>query len=79
MSNEMEKDDETYPSKSKKCPECLTHIPVEAVVCPSCKQRVGKRTDSGIAKKAINWKSYIMLIISWAAFIFYMWWAFFRE
>jgi len=77
MSNEMEKKDETY--SSKKCPECMAHIPADATVCPSCKRRIGKRSDTGMAKKAIDWKSYIMLIISWAAFAFYIWWAFLRE
>lgn len=76
MSNEIEKKNETY--SSKKCPECMAHIPADATVCPSCKRRIGKRSDTGMAKKAINWKSYIMLIISWAAFAFYIWWAFFR-
>lgn len=76
MDDDMEKN-QTY--SAKKCPECMAHIPADAVVCPSCKRRIGKRSDTGMAKKAIDWKSYIMLIISWAAFAFYMWWAFFRK
>jgi hypothetical protein len=56
----------------------MTYIPAGADICPMCKRRVGKKTESGMARKAVDWKSYIMLIISWAAFAFYMWWAFFR-
>jgi RNA polymerase subunit RPABC4/transcription elongation factor Spt4 len=77
MGNETEKDDEIR--SSKKCPECMTYIPVDAKICPMCKKRVGKVKESGMAKKAVDWKSYIMLVISWGAFFFYMWWAFFRH
>jgi transposase-like protein len=66
-------------NSSKKCPECLTYIPVNVYVCPSCKKRVGKVTGTGMAKKVTDWKAYIMLILAVAAFIFYIWWAFLRE
>jgi len=72
-------DEINYESLSKKCPECMTYIPVDSDVCPMCKKRVGKATESGMAKKAINWMSYIMLIISWTAFGLYIWWAFLRK
>lgn len=64
---------------SKKCPECMTYIPVNANVCPLCKKRVGKVTETGMARKATDWKSYIMLIISVAALAGYIWWAFLKE
>jgi len=57
----------------------MTYIPVDANVCPVCKKRVGKNTESGMARKATDWKSYIMLIISWAALAVYIWWAFLKE
>jgi hypothetical protein len=76
MSNDMKKDD-TY--SSKKCPECLTYIPVKAEVCPSCKRRVGKITDTGMARKAFDWKAYLGFVLALAAFVFYIWWAFFRK
>jgi len=72
-------DENKYDHHSKKCPECMTYIPVDANVCPACKKRVGKSTESGMARKATDWKSYILLVISWAALAVYIWWAFLRE
>jgi RNA polymerase subunit RPABC4/transcription elongation factor Spt4 len=72
-------DEIKYEHHAKKCPECMTYIPVDANVCPVCKKRVGKTTESGMARKATDWKSYIMLIVSWAALAVYIWWAFLKE
>ena len=72
-------DEKKYEHHAKKCPECMTYIPVDANVCPLCKKRVGKTTESGMGRKATDWKSYIMLLVSWAALAFYIWWAFLRE
>lgn len=73
-----EKED-TYGYLSKKCPECLTYIPLNAEICPECKKRVGKVTMSGMAGRPTNWISYVLLIIAVAAFALYIWWAFIRE
>jgi uncharacterized OB-fold protein len=72
-------DEKKYEYHAKKCPECMTYIPVDANVCPMCKRRVGKITESGMARKATDWKAYTMMIVSWAALAVYCWWAFFKE
>lgn len=71
--------DDNYGYLSKKCPECLTYIPLDAVVCPSCNTPVGKVARTGMARRITNWNSYIMLIIAVAAFSFYIWWAFISD
>lgn len=71
--------DDNFGYLSKKCPECLTYIPLAADICPSCKQRVGKVTRTGMAKRPVNWNSYFMLILAVAAFSFYIWWAFVKD
>ena len=30
-----------------------------------------------MAKKPINWKAYLVCLLSWIVFVLYMWWAFF--
>jgi desulfoferrodoxin (superoxide reductase-like protein) len=62
---------------SKKCPYCLIYIPLNAKQCPTCKAKVGEVDHLGMAKKHINWLSYLMAIIGLAAFAGYIWWAFF--
>jgi len=62
---------------SKKCPECFGYIPAEAVRCPACGVKVGKAGAHGMAKKPINWKAYLVCLLSWIVFVLYMWWAFF--
>ncbi|MGB5158952.1 hypothetical protein [Desulfobacterium sp. N47] len=71
--------DSNYGYLSKKCPECLTYISLDASVCPSCHSRVGKVTKTGLAKRPTDWNSYLMLIIAVAAFCFYIWWAFLAD
>ena len=72
-------DENKYEYHAKKCPECMTYIPVDANVCPMCKKRVGKNTESGMARKAFDWKAYLGFVLALAAFVFYIWWAFLRE
>lgn len=57
----------------------MTYIPVDAKVCLVCKKRVGKITESGMARKAFDWKAYLGFVLALAAFVFYIWWAFLRE
>ena len=67
------------PHITKKCPECLSYIPLNAEVCDMCNHKVGEVLHYGMAKKRIDWKSYIICFLSWLAFGLYIWWAFFRE
>ncbi|MBA3034986.1 MAG: hypothetical protein FP814_00675 [Desulfobacterium sp.] len=71
--------DNDYGYLSKKCPECLTYISLDEVVCPSCNIRVGKITKTGMAKRPTDWNSYFMFIIAVAAFSFYIWWVFISD
>jgi len=65
--------------KMKKCPNCLTYISLDDEKCPACKSRVGKIGKDGIAKRPVNWTSYIRAMLLWVIFGLYIWWAFFRE
>lgn len=47
--------------------------------CDRCKNRVGKVTKTGFAEKPTNWKAYTISFFAWAAFAFYVWWAFFER
>lgn len=44
--------------------------------CPSCRTRVGRPNKHGIARKATNWISYIVCILTWTILILYIKWAF---
>ena len=76
---------DTQPSRrpdryvSKKCPECMTYMPIDAQVCPSCKLHVGKVDRHGKASRKTDWKGYLTAAIAWIIFFLYLWWAFFRE
>jgi hypothetical protein len=48
-------------------------------ICFSCKHKVGKVNQHGIAEKPVDWMSYALCIISLAAFVFFIWWAFLRQ
>ena len=62
---------------TKKCPYCYTHLPLDVKICFSCKKKVGKVEKHGMAKKPVDWISYIVCLIAWLGFFLYMWWAFF--
>lgn len=62
---------------SKKCPECYEYVPLEANICPSCKTRLGKVQEHGMAERLTNWKGYILCGILWLILAIYLKWAFF--
>ena len=64
---------------SKKCPECMEYMSLNAGVCPSCKTPVGKINKNGMASRKTDWKAYATAIAAWIVFIVYIWWAFIRE
>jgi hypothetical protein len=62
---------------SKKCPKCYTYIPLDAMICPSCKGKVGRVDRHGMASKRFDWASYLICFIAWLTFAVYVWFAFF--
>ncbi|MDA8141218.1 MAG: hypothetical protein M0036_21455 [Desulfobacteraceae bacterium] len=62
---------------TKKCHECYEYVPLEAKVCPSCKARLGKVGEHGMAEKLTDWKGYIICIVLWLILAIYVKWAFF--
>ncbi|MDA8403469.1 MAG: hypothetical protein M0Z56_04625, partial [Desulfobacteraceae bacterium] len=53
----------------KRCPECFVNLPLNAKRCFSCHARVGRADKHGMARKATNWISYIVCIVSWTIHI----------
>ncbi len=62
---------------TKKCPECYEYVPLAAKACPSCKTRLGKVNEHGMAERLTNWRAYIVCAILWIILIIYLKWAFF--
>lgn len=63
---------------TKRCPECFTELPSDIKRCPSCKQKLGRGNEYGLAKKPVNWANVVMCILAWAGFVVYIWWAFIK-
>ena len=63
----------------KKCPECFTFLPREAKVCHSCNIKVGEAQKDGIAKRPVDWMSYVTAILAAIIFGVFVWWSFFRS
>jgi hypothetical protein len=53
-------------------------MPLQAQECFSCKKPVGMVNQNGMAKKPVDWKSYLLCILAWAAFVYYIWHVFFK-
>ena len=64
---------------TKKCPECMAYMPINARVCPSCKIPVGDINRHGMASRKTDWKGYATALAAWIVFFLYIWWAFIRE
>ncbi len=64
---------------TKKCPKCYRFMNLELNKCPSCGVRVGNVDEHGMAIKPVNWRAYFSAIAAWAAFSFFIWWAFFKK
>ena len=65
------------PYTTKRCPDCLANMSMEAEICPGCNKEVGKINKHGMAQKPIDWRSYVLCLLAWAGFGVYIWWAFF--
>ena len=69
--------DQTTPGYvSKKCHSCYVYVPLDADVCPSCKTRLGKVGEHGMAEKVIDWKAYMAFIMALIAFLIFCKYAF---
>jgi hypothetical protein len=81
----VDPEDLTQRSKSaidyttKKCPNCYTYLPLRARACISCHKRVGDVDKLGFAQKPFDWRAYLLAAVAMAAFVIFMWWAFFRD
>ena len=65
---------------TKKCPECLTQIELEATRCHMCKSKVSVVDEkTGMAKRTINWSAYFICLLAWIAFGIYIWVAFLKD
>jgi predicted amidophosphoribosyltransferase len=72
------KKNKTISQVSKRCPNCLTYLPVDAKICSRCKKKVGEVDAHGMAKKPIDWLSYIISFLSALGLGLYIWWLFFK-
>ncbi len=64
---------------TKKCYECLGRLPLNAEICEFCKKKVGDVNKDGFAEKPIDWKAYILSVLSLAGLGLYIWWLFFKD
>jgi len=65
--------------ETKKCPECFTHLPLNAEKCSVCKTPVGAVNRHGTAKKPIDWRGYSICLLAWLILGIYIWWAFLKD
>jgi hypothetical protein len=64
----------------KHCPFCHIHLGLDEKECYACGKTVGEYSPkTGRTKMPIQWRLYIECLITWLAFGFYVWWAFFRD
>jgi hypothetical protein len=64
---------------TKKCPYCSVVLGIDDSACFSCKRKVGPSNKHGIAEKPFDWMGYATTILSIAAFIYFIWWAFLKK
>jgi len=67
------KDEKIKNYSTKKCYECLTHIPINATVCNICKAKVGKVNKIGMAEKPVDVKAYLGFFIAAGALAYFVW------
>jgi hypothetical protein len=64
---------------SKKCPYCYAYLQLDATKCDYCKNRIGTVDKFGFAEKPTDWPGYFLAFFSMAAFVYFVWWGFFRD
>ena len=63
----------------KKCPECFTYLPLDAVKCHDCGTRLEDVDWMGFAKRPIDWRGYLIAGVFVVIYCIFMWWAFFKD
>jgi len=71
MAQQREKWEKLF--STKKCYECFEHVALDAVECPSCKSRLGLVDRNGIAKKPVDWISYVVFLVALVALVLFVW------
>ena len=71
MARDQEKGEKKF--STKKCYECFEHMKLDAIECPFCKSRVGPVDRDGIAKKPVDWISYVVFLVALAALALFVW------
>jgi len=61
---------------TKRCPECLSDLPLDTTICNHCKQKVGSVNNIGFAEIRPVLFSYITLFLSLMVFGLFAWWGF---
>ena len=61
---------------TKKCPYCSTYVKLNADRCDACNRRIGPSSPYGVARKPVNFKSYLIAILAVAVLAAYLVWAF---
>ena len=81
----VDPDEQSYSKKDrarhliKKCPNCFEYLSLNAKVCPACQTKIGEVNKLGFAQKPFDWLGYLLAAVTVVGFVFYMWWAFFRD
>lgn len=65
--------------QTKKCPECYSYLYVEAGECDVCETQVRNAFNGGLAKRSINWMSYVQCFLAWVCLGIFVWWSFFQK
>ena len=65
--------------ETKKCPECYTYLLTDAIECDFCHTKVRRLDKGGLAKRSINWMSYIHCLLAWICLAIFVWWSFFQK
>jgi len=71
MALDREKGEKRF--STKKCYECFEHMKLDAVECPACKSRVGPVDRNGIAKKPVDWTSYVVFLVAFVVLVLFVW------
>lgn len=60
--------------QTKKCPYCSVVLGGDDEICFSCRKKVGKANEHGIAEKPFDWMAYALSILSISGFAYFIWW-----
>ena len=63
--------------KDKRCPECFAVLKLDAKTCFACGQKVGRVDKFGLARRPIDFKSYLVFLLSLLMLAGYIWKKFF--